>query len=142
MAQVDACSVLSLLRIFLNLPRLENLTVARVLCTGVYASLRKVILEGGGHVVIAAPDESTLLTACRFHSFDVAILGHQGSPTDKKEWLTVIRKYCPAAKVLEIYVARENISLPDADDWLETPVTNYLSDRVADLANGTRRPED
>ena len=111
--------------------------MARVLCTGVYASLRKVILEGGGHVVIAAPDKSTLLTACRFHSFDVAIVGQQGSSTDKKESLKVIRKYCPAAKVLEIYVAHENVSLPDADDWLETPVTNYLSERVSDLAKKT-----
>ena len=108
--------------------------MALVLCTGVYATLRKVILEGGGHVVITAPDESTRLRACRFHSFDVAIVGHQGSPIVKKEWLAVIRKYCPAAKVLEIYVAQEKASLPDADDWLETPVTNYLAHRVSELA--------
>jgi len=69
--------------------------MASVLCTGVYASLRKVILEGAGHVVITAPDESTLLRACRFHKFDVAIVGHRGSPGVKKQWLAVIRKYCP-----------------------------------------------
>src|SRR5215472_59700 len=108
--------------------------MASVLCTGVYASLRKVILEGAGHVVITAPDESTLLRACRFHKFDVAIVGHRGSPGVKKQWLAVIRKYCPAAKVLEVYVADQKISLPEADDWLETPVTNHLSDRVSELA--------
>ena len=44
--------------------------------------------------------------------------------------------------MLEIYVAHENVSLPDADDWLETPVTNYLSERVSELAEkkAIRRP--
>src|SRR5262249_5931786 len=140
MAEVGACSAPSLLRALFPSTQLNGeLSMARVLCTGIYASLRKIILESGGHVVITAPDESTLLAACRFHSFDVAIVGHQGSAGDKKEWLTVIRKYCPAAKVLEIYVAHENVSLPDADDWLETPVTNYLSDRVSELAAKQKR---
>ena len=96
--------------------------------------MRKVILEGAGHVVITAPDEPTLLTACRLHKFDVAIVGHRGSTSVKKQWLALIRQYCPAAKVLEVYVADEKISLPEADDWLETPVTNQLSDRVSELA--------
>ena len=112
--------------------------MARVLCTGFYASLRRVILEAAGHVVITASDEPALLKACRSHTFDVAIVGHRGSPTVKKKWLELIRKYRPAAKVLEVYVAHENISLPDADDWLETPVTNYLSERVSDLAARNR----
>jgi len=112
--------------------------MARVLSTGFYASLRKVILEGAGHVVVAAADESALLAACRLHEFDVAIVGHHGSQSVKKQWLRLIRKYCPAALVLEVYVPRENISLPDADDWLETPVTSYLSERVSDLAARNR----
>jgi len=112
--------------------------MARVLCTGFYASLRRVILEAAGHVVITASDEATLRKACRFHTFDVAIVGHRGSPTLKKQWLKLIRKYRPAAKVLEVYAAQESISLPDADDWLETPVTGHLSERVSELAAKTR----
>jgi hypothetical protein len=112
--------------------------MARVLCTGFYASLRRLILEAAGHVVITASDEATLLKACRLHTFDVAIVGHQGSSAVKKQWLGLIRKYRPAAKVLEVYVAHENISLPDADDWLETPITSHLSERVSELAGRTR----
>src|ERR1051325_4875733 len=106
--------------------------MALVLCTGIHPPLvrtRKMILERAGHTVITARNSSAVAAACQRHQFDVAVLGQSSTPALKHEWLSIIRTYCPSAKVLELYVPCDGSTLPDADDRLEAPaIPDHLAE--------------
>lgn len=115
--------------------------MALVLCTGVDQSLirtRKLILERAGHTVVTASNQHELMAACREHQFDVAVIGQTVSLNIKKSVASLIRQYCPDAKLLELYQVDVGRAVEDADSWMEVPtdVPKDLSDRVTDLANG------
>lgn len=98
--------------------------MALVLCTGVHTTLvhtRKLMLEKADHTVVTALDHSSLIAACQQHTFDVAVICQSGSPELKREWLQLIRKHRPSAKVLEVYAKDSGVVLNDADSWLESP---------------------
>lgn len=114
--------------------------MALVLCTGVDKTLlqtRKYILERAGHRVVTAADELALLTACKEHSFDVAVIGQAAGTSVKRRILEFVRKHCPDVKILELYQPYVGRVLENADSYLETPldVPTELADRVSDLAN-------
>jgi DNA-binding NtrC family response regulator len=96
---------------------------------------RKLILEAAGHTVVTAQSEAEIVAACREHQFDVAVIGQASQPTLKLDWFTKIHKACPSAKILEVYLPSEGISLPNADAWVESPVVpTDLAERIAALA--------
>jgi hypothetical protein len=113
--------------------------MALVLCTGADPTLthtRQLILEAAGHTVVPALDENQIKEACRKHQFQVAVIGQSGTANSKKEWREIIRNYCPAAKVLEVYTPGAGSVIRDADDSLESPaMPNKLAARVSTLAN-------
>ena len=113
--------------------------MALVLCTGAHPTLtqtRQLILEAAGHTVVPALDENQIKEACCKHDFEVVVIGQGGPAKLKKEWREIIRDYCPAAKVLEVYTLSAGADIKDADDWLEAPaMPNELAARVAALAD-------
>jgi CheY-like chemotaxis protein len=118
--------------------------MALVLCTGVDPVLiktRQLILERAGHEVVAAMDERAVKTACEQHMFDVAVIGQAVSVRVKRQIMTVIRKYCATAKILELYRFSTGRILEDADSWLEVPadVPQQLAERVTALANKAQK---
>jgi CheY-like chemotaxis protein len=118
--------------------------MALVLCTGVDPALietRKLILERAGHEVVTASDESSVTIACREHSFDVAVIGQAVSAKVKRQIMTLIRRHCPAAKVLELYRYNVGKTLENADSWLEVPsdVPQELAERVTALASKAKK---
>jgi hypothetical protein len=112
--------------------------MATVLCTGVQPALmqtRKLILEIAGHNVITAQSDAEIMAACREFRFDVAVIGQARDAKVKQKWLSLVRKHCPWAKVLEVYMTSAGIALNDADEWLESPVVpSRLAECVAALA--------
>lgn len=118
--------------------------MALVLCTGVDPLLittRKLILENAGHNVVTATDESSVRAACKLQAFDVAVIGQAGSVKAKQQIMTLIRRHCPSAKVLELYRFSTGRVLEDADSWLEVPadVPQELAERVTALAAKSQR---
>ena len=114
-------------------------SMAAVLCTGVDKGLlksRQLILEYAGHIVIPALGENELIAACTTHRFDVAVIGQIVSKFEKQRILQLIRKHCPNAKALELFVPSTGKMLPEADDWLEVParIPFDLAERVSALA--------
>ncbi len=113
--------------------------MALVLCTGFDPALmktRQLILERAGHKVVTALDDSTILSSCRRHRFDVAVIGQTISENHKRQLMALIRERCPSAKVLELYRSTTGRVLEGADSWLEVPadVPKDLADRVTLLA--------
>jgi uncharacterized OsmC-like protein len=113
--------------------------MALVLCTGVDFALittRRLILQKAGHKVITAGDESAVASVCQQHAFDVAVICQGDSTRTKRKLAAQIRKYCPAARILELYRANAGKVLESADCWLEVPaaVPQDLADRVTALA--------
>ena len=113
--------------------------IALVLCTGVHHNLvetRKLILEDAGHTVITATSESAIEHACEQHNFEVAVIGQAISTNEKSHFLAIIRRHCPAAKVLELYPPYLGRTLQSADDWLQVPldVPPDLAEHVTALA--------
>ena len=118
--------------------------MALVLCTGVDPILmrtRQLILEQAGHTVVTASDESVVTTACRQHTFDVAVIGQAISSKVKRHIMSLIRQHCPSAKILELYRFPTGKILDDADSWLEVPtdVPQELADRVMALIGKTEK---
>lgn len=117
--------------------------MALVLCTGVHTTLvhtRKLILERADHTVVAALDQSSLEAACRQHNFDVVVICQSGSPALKREWMGLVRRHRPSAKVLEVYTRDTGSALPEADSWLEAPTApEELADRLAMLTGEKKR---
>ena len=116
--------------------------MALVLCTGVHRNLvetRKLLLEDAGHTVITALTEPAVEHACEEHSFDVAVIGQAITPKEKARFLAIVRRYCPSAKVLELYPSYLGRTLEAADDWLQVPldVPPELADRVTALARSS-----
>ena len=117
--------------------------MALVLCTGVDPVLiktRQLILQSAGHRVVTAMNESEVTTACRQHTFDIAVIGQAISDRVKRQIALVIRQQCPSAKILELYRFSTGKILEDADAWLETPadVPQELAERVTALAAPAR----
>ena len=113
--------------------------MALVLCTGIDRALldtRRLILEHDGHAVVSVLDEPSLIRACQNHSFDVAVIGQTLSHNMKLRLVSLIREYCPAVKILELYPQFSSRVLPDADAALAVPVDvpKELADRVNKLA--------
>lgn len=106
--------------------------MALVLCTGVDPSVvrtRHLILERAGHKVVSAMDEASLSAACQQNKFDVAVVGQTVSAKTKQRIAGLIREYCPATKLLELYTVSTGKVLEDADSWLEV-----LADLPQELA--------
>jgi hypothetical protein len=112
--------------------------MATVLCTGVQPKLlesRKLLLEQAGHIVITALNEGQIVSACSEFRFDVVIIGQVVQSGLKHDWSTLVRRYCPSAKVLEVYLPGTALAVKDADDWLaSSAVPTELVARVAALA--------
>ena len=113
--------------------------MALVLCTGADPALmrtRQFLLERVGHTVVKAMNDKELVEACELHAIDVAVVGQTLSSHAKKRAISLIRKCCPGAKVLELYSGSKGRALDDADSWLEVPadVPQDLADRVTTLA--------
>src|SRR5690242_18641056 len=102
----------------------ERLVMASVLCTGadrVLLETRRLLLERGGHNVVAVKNEPELLDACTRHQFDVAVIGQGVSVPVKHRIRSIVRERCPGTKILELYPPYTGRVLSDADDWLEVP---------------------
>ena len=113
--------------------------MARVVCTGIDLHLmetRKMILEQAGHDVLMARTEPDLLAACENHDIDVAVIGQALSPNIKRSIAATVRRFCPSARILELYSIHQGRSIEDADSWLEVPadVPQDLAERVDELA--------
>lgn len=113
--------------------------MALVLCTGIDDSIlttRRLILEAAGHKVFTVTDEKALLTLCKEHHFDVAVVGQTVDNNIKRRIGALIRTNCPHTKVLELYEPHLGRALEDADSWMLTPtdVPKDLPDRVDELA--------
>ena len=114
----------------LNRRDLEGRSVARVLCTGADSVLlvtRKLILEHAGHTVPTALGEAAAAAACRDSDFQVVVIGQSISPKDKKVLASLARRYCPSARILELYGPHQSRALEDADAWLEVPASPAAS---------------
>jgi hypothetical protein len=81
-------------------------------------------------------DESSLVDACKKHSFDVAVVGQTVSPLAKARVAMLVKRHCPNVKILELYPPYTGKVLEDADSWLVVPadVPEGLIDRVNKLA--------
>jgi len=117
--------------------------MAYVLCTGadsVLLETRKLILARAGHTVTAATNEDAVIDACKERNFQIAVIGQSVSPENKKVISSLVRQYCPGAKILELYRPTEGRILADADSWLEVPalVPQDLAMWVACLAEGKK----
>ena len=68
--------------------------------------------------------------------FQIAVIGQSVSTQSKRSIVYLVRQYCPASKVLELYSPYEGRVLSDADSWLEVPadIPNDLGDEVTRLA--------
>jgi CheY-like chemotaxis protein len=98
--------------------------MATVLCTGaerVLIETRTLILRQAGHTVVPATGESELIAACAENKFDVAVIGQAISDVEKLRVFSLVRRHCPAAKVLELYAPYKRKVLTEADGWLEVP---------------------
>src|SRR5207247_7473867 len=107
-----------------NLSIWKGVGMALVLCTGsdpVLMETRRLILERAGHTVVPVLDEHALVAACEQHKFDVAVIGQNVSPKLKRRVLTLVRKYCPSVRVLELHHNYTSRALDNADSWLEVP---------------------
>jgi CheY-like chemotaxis protein len=119
--------------------------MAVLLCTGIEKGLlttRKLMLENAGHTVILAMSEPAIIEACQRHTFDVAVVGQEENPAKKRRVLTLIRRYCPSTKILEVYRTEVGRTLRDADGWLALPKheVNELIERVAVLLKRNTTP--
>lgn len=116
--------------------------MARVLCTGVDPVLmktRQLILENAGHTVVPAMDEQEIKAACSKQKFDVAVIGQSIASRTKARALELVKEYCPAAKVLELYLPYGARTLKNADAWLEMPADpEELVNAVNSLVLGKR----
>lgn len=113
--------------------------MAVVLCTGVDELLvqtRIFILQNAGHKVVGALTEHQATAACAGNQFEIAVIGQAMSSDQKRRMVRLIRQYCPAAKLLELYTASTGRVLGDADDWLLVPADapGDLAQRVSALA--------
>lgn len=99
------------------------------------------MLEQSGHTVTTVTSEIELQRACESTQFDVAVIGQSVSARQKRHVSDLVRKYCPSAKVLELYAAYERAALDDADDSLCVPadVPNDFVARVEQLAPAKKR---
>jgi len=94
------------------------------------------ILERAGHTVSMAQNEPELLAACENHNIDVAVIGQALSPKIKRSIAATVRRFCPSARILELYAIHDGKSIGDADSWLAVPldVPQDLAERVDELA--------
>ena len=117
--------------------------MANVLCTGIHPGLvhtRKLILERGGHFVAIALSEAEVAAACQQTAFDVAVISQITAGKAKAEWQAAIRRHCPSARILEIYLPGVGTALDDADDWLSSSVElSQLASRVSALAGTNKK---
>jgi hypothetical protein len=86
---------------------------------------------------LVATTESAVIKACRHYRFRVAVIGHEKNPETKRRILALVRRYCPSAKVLEVYPVEVGKTLKRADAWLPLPKQDPtdLVSRVTALAN-------
>jgi hypothetical protein len=118
--------------------------MALVLCTGVDRVLlekRKLSLEQAGHTVISATNQPQVISACQQHQFAVAVIGQGVSANSKRLIASLVRQYCPTAKILELYSPQEDKAVESADSWLPTPgeVPSQFAEHVAELAQRKKR---
>jgi hypothetical protein len=99
--------------------------MALVLCTGIDQTVmmtQRLMLERIGHQVFSAVSEQELEKACIQHRFHVAVIGQNLSSKAKPRVLTLVRKHCPSAAILELYPQYGDRALADADAWLPMPL--------------------
>ena len=114
--------------------------MALVLCTGADLSLmktRRLILEGAGDRVVSARDEQEVTAACKRNRVEMAVIGQNISPEMKRLMAALVHRYCPSAKILELFPPYQSRALDDADSSLEVPssVPKDLADQVTMLAS-------
>ncbi len=117
--------------------------MALVLCTGRdkrLGAVRQAALVQAGHTVVSAFDEPTLVSACKEHRFDVAVIGHSIPRRERNRVFLLIRQHAPSAKVLELYTERIGKVLEAADAWLvvDNDAPHDLAEHVSALANAPR----
>jgi hypothetical protein len=97
---------------------------------------RLMILQQAGHNVIGTMSESEVIEACKTQGIDVAVVGQGISQGQKRRVLDIVRRHCPKARVLELYIPSIGRALHDADDWMEVPnqFPEHLGERVTGLA--------
>ena len=66
-------------------------------------------------------NESEIEWACRKQNFDVVVIGQSNPPQVKVCAVELVRQYCPAARILELYPPYANRTLKEADGWLQMP---------------------
>jgi hypothetical protein len=120
--------------------------MAVVLCTGGDPALletTQLILEQAGHSTIRAVNRLAVFSACQRVIFDVAVIGQFLSPLKKRSMASLIRQYCPSARILELYPANESKAIKEADSWLEVPadIPQDVVERVSELAKRRRRTQ-
>jgi hypothetical protein len=113
--------------------------MAKVLCTGWDQGLldtRTYILKSAGHEVHQARTQGEVVSACREHHFNVAVIGQTVSNRMKRVVFSFVKENCPQVKVLELYQPHMGKALEDADSWLEVPadIPSDLAERVGQLA--------
>ena len=118
--------------------------MALVLCTGTDPALirtRQLILQKAGHEVVIAMDEPSVAAVCQQQAFDVVVIGQAVSGKAKQQIMSLIRKNCPSAAILELYRFSTARVLEDADSWLEVPADapGELAERVTSLAGRRRK---
>lgn len=116
--------------------------MALVLCTGfdrLLLETRRMILERAGHTVIPATSPQEAAAACKRHQFDVAVMGQSVSSDSKRAIASVIRRFCPSTKILELYQSHQGKAVSDADSWLEVPtgVPQELAEHVSSMARSS-----
>jgi DNA-binding NarL/FixJ family response regulator len=98
--------------------------MALVLCTGsdpLLMKTRQLILEQAGHTVLSASNGQEIENACLQNKFEVVVMGQSTPTVVKRQNLRLIRKFCPTARVLELYPSYVGRVLDEADCWLEMP---------------------
>jgi hypothetical protein len=94
------------------------------------------MLEAAGHTVVTVLDETSLISACKKQSFDIAVIGQTVSRNVKHRIAMLVKQHCPEVKILELYPPYTGKVLDDADMWLVAPaeVPEDLVARVNELA--------
>jgi hypothetical protein len=118
--------------------------MAVVLCAGADPTLLKstqLILEQADHSTISATNRLAVISACQRVIFDVAVIGQLLSPIHKRSIGSLIRRYCPSARILELYQSNQHKAIDDADSWLEVlaDVPQELVEQVRELAKRKRQ---
>ena len=102
---------------------------------------RSAILEGAGYEVVGATNILEVQAACETHrSFDLVIIGYALPKGEKRRVMGIVRKFCGAAPILELYSPGTARVDEEADELLpsaDEPET--LLRKVGEVLNKKRK---